>query len=268
MRDHGQPMSAEEAIRDQGPGTLRVLPYTIADGPANMAIDEAMMESSAREDRCYLRFYEWSEPTLSLGYFQRMAEVESDPRWRGRAIVRRPTGGGAIWHHHELTYAIAAPSGLPHVRPNTSMYRAVHAAIASVLAVRGADARRRGEPGEPKAPAGAARPLLCFRGSDPEDLVWQGHKIVGSAQRRREGVLLQHGSILLGRSPDVPELPGLRDLSGPDGAPEAWAGALAPAIAEALGLVPESSDWPAGLRDRADELERSRYRDPAWTASR
>ena len=255
-------MSDLQAIREKGVG---ILPHAIGDGPANMAIDEAMLEASAREDRCYLRFYGWSEPTLSLGYFQRMAEVDSDSRWRGRAIVRRPTGGGAIWHHHELTYAMAAPSGQAHVRPNTSMYRAIHAAIASVLAVQGIEALRRGEP---KAPALGARPLLCFRGSDPEDLVWKGHKVVGSAQRRREGALLQHGSILLGQSPDVPELPGLRELSGLDRSPETWAEAIAPAIAEILGLVPVPSDWPTGLRDRADQLERSRYRDPAWTASR
>ena len=108
-----------------------------------MALDEAMLEAVARDEAAYLRFYGWTVPTLSLGYFQRMAEVRADPRWRRRPIVRRPTGGGAIWHHHELTYALAVPAGSPLVRPNTALYRAVHGAIARVLA------SERRDPGPP-----------------------------------------------------------------------------------------------------------------------
>ena len=102
--------------------TCFLLPYLMADGPANMALDEAMLEEAARGDAAYLRFYGWTVPTLSLGYFQRMADVRADPRWAGVPIVRRPTGGGAIWHHHELTYAIAVP---PHVAARPSEHRAV-----------------------------------------------------------------------------------------------------------------------------------------------
>ena len=156
-------MSAKRRTTDDGRRTddCLVLPYAVADGPANMALDEAMLEAAARGEAAYLRFYGWAVPTLSLGYFQRMADVRSDPRWEGRPVVRRPTGGGAIWHHHELTYAVAVPPTSPLVRPNTALYRAVHGAIAGLLVERGIPARRRGERGPASGNrAGTSAPLL------------------------------------------------------------------------------------------------------------
>ena len=75
----------------------------------------------------YLRTYGWTIPTLSLGYFQHLAEVRADPRWSNVPLVRRLTGGGAIWHHHELTYALVVPGEHPLARPSTELYHAVHA---------------------------------------------------------------------------------------------------------------------------------------------
>ncbi|WP_337174990.1 hypothetical protein [Paludisphaera sp.] len=122
----------------------RVLPYRVAPGPTNMAIDEAMLGRVARDpSAAWLRTYGWSEPTLSLGYFQPWAETDREPRWRSAAKVRRATGGGAIWHEHELTFAIVIPSSHPLARPNTALYRAVHRATAELLATAGAPARRR-----------------------------------------------------------------------------------------------------------------------------
>ena len=72
-----------------------------------MALDEALLERSAGgAGTAFLRTYGWTTPTLSLGYFQRLAEVQADPRFRSVPLVRRLTGGGAIWHHHEVTYAL------------------------------------------------------------------------------------------------------------------------------------------------------------------
>ncbi len=110
-----------------------VFPYRVAEGPTNMALDEAMLEAVARDpSAARLRTYGWSTPTLSLGYFQSWAEVERDPRWRSAAKVRRATGGGAIWHEHELTFAIVIPSSHPLARPHTAQYRAVHDAAAGL----------------------------------------------------------------------------------------------------------------------------------------
>src|SRR5689334_9170111 len=77
----------------------RLLPHEVRSGPANMALDEALLDAvDAEPSSAVLRTYGWSEPTLSLGYFQAIAEAEADPRWRDVPIVRRPSGGGALWH--------------------------------------------------------------------------------------------------------------------------------------------------------------------------
>ena len=94
--------------------TCQILPYEIASGPANMALDEALLDRvSAQPEFAYLRMYGWTVPTLSLGYFQHLAQARAEPRWRSVPLVRRATGGGAIWHHHELTYALALPARHP-----------------------------------------------------------------------------------------------------------------------------------------------------------
>jgi lipoate-protein ligase A len=247
--------------------TLAVLPYAEADGPANMASDEAMLEAAGRGESAYLRCYSWSVPTLSLGYFQRIDPVRTDPRWRGVPLVRRPTGGGAIWHHHELTYAIAIPPGFPHGRPNTALYVAVHGAIAAALEGRGVPAGRAGD--RPREHlSGPDRPFLCFTDRNAEDIVSNGHKVVGSAQRRRGGAVLQHGSLLLARSPEVAELLGVSDVAEVPESPRDWIDPLVRGIAAALDLQPAPIDWPPSLRERSLELERSTYRNPAWLQAR
>jgi lipoate-protein ligase A len=193
--------------------------------------------------------------------------MRADRRWHGVPVVRRPTGGGAIWHDRELTYAIAVPPGFPLGRPSTALYRAVHRAIAAELAGRGLAAHRRGEAVEPHR-SGPDRPFLCFTDRDPDDIVSNDQKVVGSAQRRRGGAVLQHGSVLLAQSPGTPEFPGISDLARlPDG-PHQWEGAFLQRIAVALGLRAVPIGWPASLRERSRALEASRYRSPAWTEAR
>src|SRR5436190_6027688 len=91
----------------------RLLPTVGRSGSANMALDEALLRSALERRVAGLRFYTWSEPTLSLGYFQAHAERRIDPLLADVAYVRRPTGGAAILHHRELTYALALPAGTP-----------------------------------------------------------------------------------------------------------------------------------------------------------
>jgi lipoyl(octanoyl) transferase len=246
----------------------RVLPYENADGPANMALDEALLDLVSGGVRtAYLRTYGWTIPTLSLGYFQKLAEARSDPRWSDVALVRRPTGGGAIWHHHEVTYALVIPGVHPLGHPNTELYRAVHLAIADVLVGLGVHAGRRGDGGV-QTLYKRERPLLCFTDRSPEDIVTRGIKLVGSAQRRRVDAVLQHGSILLEQSWHTPELPGVRDVAGVDAEPREWSGRLAAAIPGALGLEPVAANVPDEVRERAADLERSVYRSSTWTARR
>jgi lipoate-protein ligase A len=245
-------------------------PHVQETGSANMAFDDALLEDVAeRGDVAYLRTYGWIEPTLSLGYFQRVSEALAEARWRMVPLVRRATGGGAIWHHHDLTYALVLPARSPQARPHTSLYRVVHDAIVHTLRHHGIDAAR----SEESVTAGrstraASQPFLCFTDRDPEDIVLKGFKIVGSAQRRRYGAILQHGSILLRQSDRTPELPGLSDLSPVPCDAHICRNEIVRSVAGALGLELAVRDAPAQIRSRARELEHDLYGNNAWTSRR
>jgi lipoate-protein ligase A len=245
----------------------RIFLFESADGPSNMALDEALLDAAAADPSfAALRTYGWSLPTLSLGYFQKIGEAEADPRWGGVPIVRRPTGGGAIWHHHEVTYALVLPSTHPLARQRVDLYHRVHDAIAETLRAQGVEARRRGSASHP---TGEGRPFLCFTDHDPEDIVSRGVKIVGSAQRRRSNAILQQGSLLLERSPTTPGLPGAVDLA-PTASPEPrqWSLMMGDQLPAALGLVPSIEPLPAAIRLRGAELEREVYRNDSWNRKR
>jgi lipoate-protein ligase A len=165
-----------------------------------------------------------------------------------------------------VTYALAVPRDHPLAARAEALYRAVHAAIAEVLRDRGVAATRRGPAGD--APPRAPRPLLCFADRDDEDLVVDGAKVVGGAQRRRRGAVLQHGSLLLRRSARTPELPGLGDLAAVATDVPSWADRLRDRIPGALGLRARDEEPSAEGRARAAALERDVYRNPAWTYRR
>ncbi len=117
-----------------------------AGGPAeNMARDEALLRVPA--PRPTLRTYTWAPWTLSLGYFQDVSpERVAGFRARGLGVVRRPTGGGAIFHADELTYAFVCPTGTPGVPDDAvGAYDLVHGAIARALARQGTDSAVRGD---------------------------------------------------------------------------------------------------------------------------
>jgi len=245
----------------------RILPHEVGDGPGNMAIDEALLHSIAEQaNHAVFRTYTWIEPTLSLGYFQPFARSEGEPRWQGAPLVRRPTGGGALWHHHEITYAVVVPRSHPLSQRSVDLYRAVHAAIAGLLRSSGLDASRRGLVS--LTAASPTKPFLCFSDRDAEDVVVGTDKIVGSAQRRRVGAVLQHGSLLLSRSPVTSEFPGAADLARVDSDPLDWSARLASVVPAALGLTPVDCRISAEERGLAHHLATEVYRNPAWTRKR
>jgi lipoate-protein ligase A len=248
------------------------IPYAIAGGPANMALDEALLEWVAdRPDAVFLRTYGWVEPTLTLGYFQSLGEALAETRWQGVPLVRRATGGGAIWHDHELTYAIVLPAQHARSRPSAALYKAVHAAIVATLRAHELDACLRvASASALRNPAErpSRRPFLCFTDRHPEDIVAYGFKVVGSAQRRHAGAILQHGSMLLKRSDRTPELLGLGELAGVSQDPCYWSGLVGEKIAWALELPLVTCNLPAAVSQRAVELEAKVYRATAWTGRR
>ncbi len=178
-------------------------------------------------DVAILRLYSWSQPTLSLGYFQayddRLDHLESN----GLELVRRGTGGGAIVHHYDWTYSIALPaSALPGtVGAAQPLYDCVHDAVVAWLRKGGFDARKWIDSGDRSDCSGSGCSFLCFERRSVGDVVIGGDKVMGSAQRRLRGALLQHGSLLLQQSEHAPSLPGLQELCVASG--KAW---LAPAI--------------------------------------
>jgi lipoate-protein ligase A len=137
--------------------------------------------------------------------------------------------------------------------------------MACLLRARGVEAQPRG--GGRTGPHDG-RPFLCFADRDPEDLVCHGCKILGSAQRRRSGAILQHGSLLLERSSRTPEFSGASDLTAVESDPGFWSRIVISELPPALGLVPVSEGVPAELRRRCAELEQAVYENHAWNRRR
>ena len=244
----------------------RAFPHAVADGPQNMGLDLAILDSvDADPSYAVFRTYEWSAPTLSLGYFQSIRDVEADLRWQGVPVVRRPSGGSALWHDRELTYALVVPRSHSLALRPTALYRAVHAVFAEALNELGIAATRRGE--RTSTPA-AEKPFLCFLDDDPEDVLLFGTKIVGSAQRRRPAAVLQHGSLLLSRSVNTPELDGLLELAGASIAPTTVAHWLGSAISKLLDMEIRQEAVPLEVQEKAAERSIHVYQNADWTNRR
>src|SRR5881398_2718711 len=167
-----------------------------AEGAWNMAVDEVLLEGvAAGSSPPTLRFYAWTPACLSLGYFQPFSVVNVEGcRGLGIDIVRRPTGGRAILHDRELTYSVALPAAVlgqdGGVLP--SYYR-LSLALQDGLRRLGVPATLAPE----SAGSSAAHGPVCFDRPSAHEILLHGRKLVGSAQMRRGGGLLQHGSILI-----------------------------------------------------------------------
>lgn len=179
-----------------------------------MQRDEEMLRRVCESSRTSLiRVYRWNRPTVSLGYFQK-SDAQIDPRLVSCPRVKRVTGGGAILHDDELTYSVALPDTHPVRTTPIELYELVHSAVIRLLSECGAESViRKDVPGPGIEASGRDDQFLCFLRADPRDVVVRQHKILGSAQRRRKGNILQHGSILLRASPLTPEIPGIADLN-------------------------------------------------------
>jgi lipoate-protein ligase A len=161
-----------------------------ADGAWNMAIDEALLEAH-RLDLAppTLRLYRWSRPTLTLGYAQRLDGFDVDTlRAAGIDVVRRPTGGRAVLHAGDFTYSMVA-SGLP--EGVSASYGVIAEALATALGRLGLECAL--APGALEC----GRSADCFKAATQADLMAAGRKLIGSAQTRRAGVVLQHGSMYM-----------------------------------------------------------------------
>jgi lipoate-protein ligase A len=211
-------------------------------GADNMALDEALMDRARLSREAVFRVYEWAEPTLSFGRNQ-TAVGAYDPevaRARGVAVVRRPTGGRALLHHREFTYSVTAPvESAPSLRES---YHRINRLLVTGL-------RQLDVPVTIAAPVGRAmRPTAapCFEQPAAGELIVNGRKLVGSAQWRDEGAMLQHGSILVEDDQHmVAELSGNPLMQPPPAA----------TLHEAMGRRPTIEEVAAALFDAVRSLE-------------
>ena len=231
-----------------------------ASGPYNMGVDEALLETALRDGRPSVRFYSWRGPWLSLGYGQpRSAKRASTPL--GVGVVRRSTGGRAVLHGGDLTYALAAPASLlpDGLRPT---YALIAAAVLAALGDLGVVAERIAAP----LIAAGDSEFDCFAAPATDELCVGGRKLVGSAQRRVGGGVLQHGSIRV-----TPDLPWVRAALGlGDGAATSLAELqctaslddLRRACIRSFGEALDARFEPAGLGDGEILRARARGVDP------
>jgi lipoate-protein ligase A len=229
-----------------------------------MAVDEVLLESAAVGHNS-LRFYRWSEPTLSLGYFQRYAERASHRPSRDCPLVRRQTGGGAILHDRELTYSLAVGVAHPLAGDATRLYDAAHEGLIRALAQFGVPASLAVE-NQPRA--AIEQPFLCFQRRTRGDVLLSQFKICGSAQRRRRGAILQHGSLLWARSPQAPELPGIKDLTGKTPNEGDLISAWRQEFGRELGLAFEGEGLSAGESEAAKALALEKFDTTPWNRRR
>ena len=254
----------------------RLLASPADSGARNLATDQAVAEH-VRDGASppTLRFYTWRPAALSLGYGQPLAAVDTSLARRGGIdLVRRPTGGQAILHNDELTYAVMLPRTHALAAGGVlGSYERLSAGFERGFASLGLDARQ----GDWQPDASDAEGLLCFASPSTHELSADGVKIMGSAQTRLGGALLQHGSIPFAHDPrifDLLRLPrpaalrGLRDLLSPGPTVGALIETLATGFTEALGVGLTPGRLTDSERERRDALMQARYGAGAWLARR
>jgi lipoate-protein ligase A len=243
----------------------RLFRHDAAPGAWNMAVDEMLLERAQDQAAPCLRFYRWSEPTLSLGYFQTYADRVEHPPSISCAAVRRLTGGGAILHDNELTYSIVLPGAHPLAARRDELYQAVHGCLIEVLAHFGVTARLC--TGDDKIDA-SRQPFLCFQRRSPGDVLIGQTKVCGSAQRRRNGAVLQHGSLVWRASSAAPELAGVADIANHPLELENLAEIWLAGLGQRLGLGWHAEELDEKELRRAETLAELRYGCDDWTKNR
>jgi len=166
----------------------------------NMAVDEAIMKLFNEVQFPTLRFYKWKNPSLSIGKFQRISEIDVEFLKKTKIdLVRRPTGGKAVLHDDELTYSIVIPLEYFEERSVIGSYRKIATALAFGLKKLGieCDLHRK------KSDSGEKFKAACFSVPSMYEITVSGKKLIGSAQIRNEKIVLQHGSIPFSLDIDV-----------------------------------------------------------------
>lgn len=239
----------------------------------NMALDQALLDAAEATGAAWLRLYAWDPFCLSFGRHEPAARRYDRARILalGMDCVRRPTGGRAVWHAGELTYAVAAPVAA--FGSLTDAYRIIHQTLADVVSSYGL-------PAQLAPPAGQTAGVdagACFARPVGGEVLVQGWKVVGSAQLRQGIAFLQHGSILLADSQER-----VREISRGSAPPsgdrplEVLMGRTVAATDMAHRIGQAAGRWPGSWRDgampasvaRTAAGHAARFRSEAWTWQR
>jgi len=218
----------------------------------NMALDEALLENISRLGKPVLRFYGWTEPAATFGYFQKFSEVERATLLR--PLIRRPTGGGIVPHDADWTYSAIFPPGHEwHSLKAEASYRRIHdwlrlAFTELKIETELASCCKKSAIGNRQS----AIPGACFVGHEKSDLLWHGKKIAGAAQRRNQLGLLIQGSV-----------------QPPVSIPRAdWERAMAAVAAEAFRVRWQTGPADAELLAAARELAAGKFSQTAYNQKR
>lgn len=197
----------------------------------NMALDEALLLTAAKRGRPLLRVYAWEKPSVSFGYFQRYPA----PLANAYDAVRRPTGGGVVYHIDDTTYTVVVPPGHAFYEMKTAeAYCALHKAVAAAFG---------SQPALHDAPIGSPRGQYeCFQKPVHGDVVADGRKLAGGAQRRTKSGMLHQGSIAAKLSAEQ----------------------IKRGFQEALGVEFEIYELTDDEKTRAEKLVREKYATDAW----
>jgi lipoate-protein ligase A len=210
-----------------------------------MAYDEALLEAMPRIQRPVLRFYAWTEPAASFGYFQHYSEVEVLTVLR--PLIRRPTAGGIVPHDADWTYSLAFPTTHEWYALSASeSYCRLHCWVKEAFSDLNEPTELAPEP---------FKPILgqCFVGHERADLLWRGRKIAGAAQRRRKDGLLIQGSI-------QPPLPTLSRVE--------WEAAMLESARRMFGVDWHPQPDEPSLHQRAHALCDAKYSRPDYNRRR
>ena len=260
---------------ERGTGTAGNAPFPVpfslfplflsppAPGWLNMARDQGMLDRAEAESGLMLRLYQWDPPCLSFGrnesVFRRYDRREIE-RLR-LDVVRRPTGGRAVWHESEITYAVAGR--VNQFGSLSAAYCAIHQFLAAALSRHGAQVTLAG-----KTPVPGFSPGGCFSAPVGGEIMYGNRKLVGSAQLRQGRAFLQHGSILLGGTQEI--VTRVSRVPAPEGRESSLREALgrtvsfeevADSILEESGTAPTETEW----LDRAASAHVEHFRSPEWT---
>jgi lipoate-protein ligase A len=226
-----------------------------------MARDESILRAARRGGPVTLRFYSWRPWAFSLGYFQNWADFAAHAE-RGVPVVRRLTGGGAIWHADEVTYSLVGPfgrDGFP--RRAAGIFEKVHMTILDGLAALGVNAALS------DAPTGRSA-TICFERPQKFDVVVGARKLLGSAQRRYGTHFLQHGSLPLTPNRFAPGAISLADVLVNPPAEDKIVEALARAFQASFGARLEPGALSADESAETVALAVEKYSSARWNARR